>query len=277
MKFSVCAADCQLSPESPFSLRAKSFASCAEKAAMWGYDGIELQIQDPREYDGKALRRTLDAAGLGASAVTTGLAYTMEGLSMTHPDAAVRRAAVERLKRQLDLARELDSQILIGYMRGRKAPGMSDAEYEKILTDSLGQVVEYGASIQTPTVVEQINRNDGDVFNSTDRTMRFLEKFHTDWLLYNADTYHMITEDPDTEVAIRRSLSKLVLFHVSDAGRLLPDDRHFDFHLAADVLKRVGYSHWVTIECKPLPDSATVTRQGISYLKKTFGREAEVA
>ena len=277
MKFSVCAADCMLSQDSPFSLRAKSFASCAEKAAMWGYDGIELQIQDPREYDGRELKKTLDAYGLGASAVTTGLAYTMEGLSMTHPDAGVRRAAVERLKRDLDLARDLDSQILIGYMRGRKSPGMSDEEFEDILTDSLGQVIEYGAQIQTPTVVEQINRNDGDVFNSTERTMQFLEKFHSDWLLYNADTYHMITEDPDIEAAILRALPKLVLFHVSDAGRMLPDDQHFDFRLAADVLNRVGYSRWVTIECRPLPDSATVTRQGIAYLKKIFGREAEVA
>lgn len=270
MKFSVCAVDRDLSPDTPFPLRGESYRECAERAADLGFDGIELQIQDPSIYRGADLRRPLDACGLRASAVTTGLAYTYEGMSMSHPDPKIRRATVERLKRQLDLARDLDSQILIGFLRGRKAPGMTEEEYEAILTDSLGEVVEYGASIGTPTVFEQINRNDGDVFNSTERTMAFLEKFRSDWLLYNGDTYHMLTEDPDVPAAIRRSLPKLVLFHVSDAGRMLPDDRHFNFQEAAQVLKEAGYDKWVSIECKPLPDSQTACRNGIAYLKKVF-------
>lgn len=270
MKFSVCTVDRDLSPDVPFPLRGKTYEECARQAELLGFDGIELQIQDPKYYNGRELKQMLDSHGLGASAVTTGLAYTMEGMSMTHPDPKVRAATVERLKRQLDLAKELDSQILIGYLRGRKGPDRSDQEFEDILTETLGEVVEYGASIQTPTVFEQINRNDGDVFNSTERTMSFLEKFHSDWLLYNGDTYHMLTEDFDVPAAIHRSLSKLVLFHVSDEGRNLPDDKHFDFHQAANVLKEAGYEKWVSIECKPLPDSLTATRQGIEYLKKTF-------
>lgn len=270
MKFSVCAVDRALSKEIPFPLRGDSYEGCAKKAECLGFNGIELQIQDPKDYNGKELRKIFDSHGLEASAVTTGLAYTLEGMSMTHPDKKMRAATVERLKRQLDLARELDSQILIGYLRGRKVPGQSDGEFEDILTETLGEVVEYGAGIKTPTVFEQINRYDGDVFNSTERTMKFLEKFHSDWLLYNGDTYHMLSEDPDVPAAIRRSLSKLVLFHVSDEGRNLPDDQHFDFRQAADVLKEAGYQKWVTIECKPLPDGETATQRGIEYLKKVF-------
>jgi len=143
--------------------------------------------------------------------------------------------------------------------------------YEDILTDSVSRVLEYAEGIRTPMVMEQINRRDGDVFCSTDRTMRFLEKFHSDWLVYNGDTYHMLSEDPDIPAAIRRSLSKLVLFHVSDENRALPDDRHFNFHEAATVLKESGYDKWVSIECKPLPNSAEATRQGYAYLKRVFG------
>ncbi|WP_434309569.1 sugar phosphate isomerase/epimerase family protein [Hominifimenecus sp. rT4P-3] len=270
MKFSVCTVDRELSKDVPFPLRGNSYEECAKKAEQLGFHGIELQIQDPRDYNGKELKRILDSHGLEASAVTTGLAYTLEGMSMTHPDKKVRDATVERLKRQLDLAKELNSQILIGYLRGRKVPGQSDQNFEDILTETLGKVVEYGASIETPTVFEQINRYDGDVFNSTERTMGFLEKFNSDWLLYNGDTYHMLSEDPDVPAAIRRSLSKLVLFHVSDEGRNLPDDQHFDFYQAARVLREANYEKWVTIECKPLPDVETATRRGIEYLKKVF-------
>ena len=271
MKFSVCTVDRPLESVSPFPLRGNSYEQCAAVAEVLGYDGIELQIQDPSYYDAKDLRSTLDRHGLGCSAITTGLAYIFEGMSMVHPDNKIRMATVERLKRQLDLAKELDSQILIGYLRGRKSPRQTDEEFEDILTDSVARVLEYAEQIRTPMVLEQINRNDGDVFCSTERTMAFLEKFNSDWLLYNGDTYHMVTEDKDVPAAIRRSLSKLVLFHVSDVGRRLPDDEHFDFHEAAAVLKEVGYDKWVSIEARPEPTSFECTRRGLEFLRKVFG------
>ena len=81
----------------------------------------------------------------------------------------------------------------------------------------------------------------------------------------------MITEDPDVPGAIRRSLGKLVLFHVSDTGRLLPDDKHFNFHEAAKVLKEANYDKWVSIEAKPWPTSYQCSRTGLNYLRRVFG------
>lgn len=271
MKFSICAVDRPLPMTNPFPLRGNSYADCAACAEKLGYDGIELQIQDPAAYDAKKLRSDLDRHGIACSAVTTGLAYLYEGLSMVHPDPKKRQQTVERLWRQLDLAKELDSQILIGFLRGRKSPGQSDEEFEDILTDSVQRVLEYAEEIQTPMVLEQINRNDGDVFCSTERTMTFLEKFRSDWLLYNGDTYHMVTEDDDIPAAIRRSMSKLVLFHVSDVGRKLPTDKHFNFYEAAETLKAAGYDQWVSIEARPEPTSFEAARQGLRYLRRVFG------
>lgn len=271
MKFSVCTVDRPLEAVSPFPLRGNTYEECAAVAEILGFDSIELQIQDPAQYNAKELRATLDRHNLGCSAITTGLAYLFEGMSMTHPDEKIRLATVERLHRQLDLAKELDSQVLVGYLRGRKQPGMSDEEFEDLLTDSVARTLEYAVEINCPFVMEQINRNDGDVFCSTERTMTFLEKFNCDLLKYNGDTYHMVTEDPDVPAAIRRSLSKLVLFHVSDIGRLLPDDKHFDFYEAAAVLKEEGYSDWVSIEAKPWPTSFECARTGLNYMRKVFG------
>ncbi|MBQ0025831.1 MAG: sugar phosphate isomerase/epimerase [Lachnospiraceae bacterium] len=270
MKFSVCAVDRPLPDTIPFPLRGKTYEECAKIAAELGFDGIELQVQDPAGYNGAELKRQLDGYGIHASAVTTGLAYLNEGMSMTHPDPVMRKATVERLKRQLDLAKELDSQILVGFIRGRQLD-RSAAEFESILTDSVGEVLSYAEQIQTPFVMEQINHIDGDLFCSTERTMQFLEKFDSPWLVYNGDTYHMFFEDVDTKAAIRRSLSRLVLFHVSDIKRQLPDDKHFNFYEAAEVLHEVNYDKWTSIECRPLPDSYTCCKQGIEYLKRVFG------
>ena len=270
MKFSVCAVDRDLPVNIPFPLRGSSYAECADVAAKLGFDGIELQIQDPKFYNGKEIKRMLDDHGLSASAVTTGLAYTYEGMSMTHPDPAVRAATVDRLKAQLDFAKEIDSQILVGFIRGRQLD-RSAREFEDILTDSVGKVLEYAEQLQTPFIMEQVNHIDGDLYCSTERTMQFLEKFNSPWLVYNGDTYHMHLDDVDAVEALKRSFSKLVLFHVSDVGRLLPDDKHFNFYEVAKVLKEVNYDKWTSIECKPLPTSYEACKTGIEYLKRVFG------
>lgn len=269
MKFSVCAVDKDLPVQMPFPLRGKTYAECADIAEKLGFDGIELQVQDPKYYNGHELRRMLDDHGLHASAVTTGLAYLNEGMSMTHPDPVVRKATVERLKRQLDLAKDLDSSILVGFIRGRQLD-RSAKEFEAIMTESVGRVLEYATEIQTPFIMEQINHKDGDLYCSTERTMQFLEKFNNPWLQYNGDTYHMEMDDADIPAAIRRSLSKLALFHVSDVGRNIPDDKHFNFYEAAAVLKEVGYDKWISIECLPLPDCYTACKNGLDYLKRVF-------
>ena len=270
MKFSILAADIPLSSDFPFPLRG-SFDSCARLAAELGYNGIELQIRNPLDYDYKAVRKMLDRYDIAASAVTTGMSYTFEGHSMSSRDPQVRAQTVERLKRQLDFAAELDSQILIGFLRGRMEPSESKEEFEELLSDSMYKTLEYAEEIGGTVCFEQINKNDGDVYNTTAETLRFIRKFNNPRLVYNADTYHMVTEETDVTEAVKKSKGFLTLFHVSDPGRLLPDDKHFNFYEAAAALRAIDYEGWVSIECKPLPDGETVARHGIEYLTRVFG------
>ena len=190
---------------------------------------------------------------------------------MSSRDPQVRAKTVERLKRQLDFAKALDSQVLIGFLRGRREPGETDEEFEELLSDSMYKTLEYAEEIGGTVCFEQINKNDGDLYNTTAETLRFIKKFNTPRLVYNADTYHMATEETDVTEAIKASKGYLTLFHVSDPGRLLPDDRHFDFYKAAAALRAIDYEGWVSIECKPLPDGETVARRGIEYLTRVFG------
>ena len=269
MRFSIIAVDIPLPTDFPFPLRG-SYEDCARRAAEIGYDAIELQIQNPLDYNYSSIRKSLDRYGIRASAVTTGLSYLFEGHSMSSKDKEVRVKTVERLKRQLDFARELDSQILIGFLRGRMESDDSAEEYEARLSDSMYKIIEYADSIEGRICFEQINRRDGELYNSTAETLRFIEKFKSARLFYNADTYHMITDEGDIADAIRLSKDRMSLFHVSDMGRMLPDDRHFDFHAAAAALHSIGYDGWVTIECRPIPNETEVAQKGMEYLKRVF-------
>lgn len=269
MKFSIIAVDIPLPADFPFPLRG-DYESCARIASELGYNGIELQIQNPLDYNYSVVRRSLERYGIAASAVTTGLSYLLDGHNMSSKDPAVRAVTVERLKRQLDFARELDSQILIGFLRGRMEKEETAQEHEALLSDSMYKIIEYANEIDGRICFEQINKNDGDIYNSTAETLRFIEKFNSDRLYYNADTYHMITDEGDVVAAITLAQKRLSLFHVSDVARLLPDDQHFDFYSVAEALRGVNYEGWVTIECRPLPNGESVARKGIDYLRRVF-------
>ena len=80
----------------------------------------------------------------------------------------------------------------------------------------------------------------------------------------------MISEEGDVAAALRLAKERMSLFHVSDCGRLLPDDRHFNFRAAAAALRSIDYDGWVTIECRPVPDEDSVARDGIAYLSNIF-------
>ena len=269
MRFSIIAVDIPLPADFPFPLRG-SYEECARRAAAFGYEAIELQIQNPLDYDYAAVRKSLERYGMRASAVTTSLSYLFEGHNMSAKDSSVRAKTVERLKRQLDFARELDSQILIGFLRGRMEADDTAEQYESRLSESMYKIIEYADEIGGRICFEQINRRDGDLYNSTAETLRFIGKFKSERLFYNADTYHMISEEGDVAAAVRLAKERMSLFHVSDCGRLLPDGRHFDFRAAAAALRSIDYDGWVTIECRPVPDEDSVARDGIAYLSNIF-------
>jgi len=117
-----------------FSTHAASFSAVTYQGdfeanlgriAALGYDGVELAVRDPDLLDVGFVHATLARHGLAVPAIGTGQAFSEEGLSFTDPDAGLRRQAVERIRRQVDLARLLGAVVIIGLIRGKVQPGVS--------------------------------------------------------------------------------------------------------------------------------------------------------
>src|SRR5713101_1673569 len=80
------------------------------KLKQTGFDGVELPVFEGDAGHFKSLRAELDKQGLRCTAVTVA---TPE-VNPISPDAAIRQAAVERLKWAIDMTATLGGEILCG-------------------------------------------------------------------------------------------------------------------------------------------------------------------
>ncbi len=93
-------------------------ADNAKKISKLGYDGIELAIRDPQIVNLSEIQSLLSELDLTVPVIGTGQAFGEDGLSFVNPDSIIRRQAIDRIKSHMILAKELDSMVVIGLIRG---------------------------------------------------------------------------------------------------------------------------------------------------------------
>src|ERR1041384_1153385 len=81
-----------------------------EKLKKVGYDGVEIPVFEGDEKHYASIKKELDKQGLKSTTVTV----MNEQANPISPDAKIRKAAVERLKRIIDLSNALGAEILAG-------------------------------------------------------------------------------------------------------------------------------------------------------------------
>ena len=222
------------------------------RAAALGYDGVELAVRDPAGLDPAALRQAAADAGLVIPAIGTGQAFVEEGLSLTDPDDQIRRAAVERLKQQLDFAAELDALVIIGLIRGRGTD--NPVRDQELLETTLGEVCEAARQRGVTLVIEPINHYETRLINTLAEGMELIKKLGSADLRLLADTFHMNIEEPSIPGGIVNASPYLGHVHWADSNRRYPGAGHLPFADVHAVLEAIGYHGFVSMEMLPWPD-----------------------
>ena len=72
------------------------------KLSQFGYDGVELFVRDPNEFDVESVKHLLAKNGLQAVAVGTGPIVAEDKIFLTHDDPEVRKEAIARARTVVD-------------------------------------------------------------------------------------------------------------------------------------------------------------------------------
>ncbi len=243
----------------------EDFALKARAIKNFGYQGAELAIQNPKKINLVKLKEIIKKTGLEVPAIATGSAYQKEGISLASSEKKLRKEAIQRIKDQVEFAKNFNSLVIIGLIRGNVG-GPSGGE--KRLAASLKECSRFSKSRGVRLVLEAINRYETDFLHTLDEVENFIRK----WKIPNcgilADAFHMNIEEVFLEKAIENSASKIWHIHLADSNRLAPGQGHIDFKSFFTTIKKVVYQKYFTAEIQYLPNFFKSAELTIKYLKK---------
>ena len=271
---------------SPFSNKTLDLL---DKAKAFGFDILEICVEDPDSLDPASIRARADKAGV---ALTICGAFG-PSRDLSSEDAAVRQNGLAYLKRCVDFAALLRSPFVSGPMYAAVGntrmldPAERAAQWARAVA-SLKTAAAYAAERSVKLAIEPLNRFETDLVNTVDQGLRLIADVGAENVGLLLDTFHMNIEEKDIPSAIRRADGHIVEFHACSSDRGTPGEDHLPWNAIADALRDARYEGPVVIEAftpeikeiaravsiwRPLaPSQDALARDGLQNLRGAFER-----
>jgi sugar phosphate isomerase/epimerase len=237
-----------------------------------GYDGVELALRFAHEVNLPEIKRRLSATGMEIPCISSGQVFAADHLYFTHPDSAVREAAVERITEMIRLAGELGAKVNTGRVRGIIHEGDTAA----VATDRYLSCMERCADVAEPLgvelIIEPVNRYEVNFINNCSEGLEIVRRCGRSSVKLMPDLFHMNIEDASFRQSFEAARACITYVHVADSNRLAPGWGHMPFDEIFNILSTIGYDGYLTAEILPCPNPAAAAEQAIRFLSARFPR-----
>lgn len=254
----------------------------------WGFDSVEIALEDAANIDPAVIRKHLEENGLQCKTVCAAMS----------PDVDLRgteeqqEAAIKYLKSLLDSMVVLGAEMLIGplYSSVGRADAVPEDEYAqqwKTSVSHLKEIAAYAQNLNLKLGIEPLNRFETDFLNTVDQGLRMISEINNPVVFLHYDTFHMNIEEKDQAKAIKKAGKLLGHFHACGCDRGTPGNDHINWDGIAAALREVNYDGSIVIESftkdvKVIARAAAIWRQiepsqdaiaadGVKFLKKLLG------
>jgi D-psicose/D-tagatose/L-ribulose 3-epimerase len=252
----------------------------------WGFQSVEIPIEDPSHIDTAHVKRELDKAGLVAGSVCACMGPDRD----LRGDDQQQETGKTYLKAIIDQAADLGAKV-IGPVYS--AVGRADAVEDKAkarqwatVMKNLKDVAKHAERKGVTIALEPLNRFETDFINTADQALRMIADVGSPNLKLHLDTFHMNIEEKNQAKAIRKAGKLLAHVHACGSDRGTPGGDHIAWHEIVKALKAIKYDGDVVIESfttdvKVIARAAAIWRQiepsndqiavkGVKFLKKAF-------
>jgi len=253
----------------------------------WGFDTVEIAMDDPANVDPVKVKRALDGAGLPCGSVC-GCFGPDRDLRGT---AAAQENSLSYMRKCIDAMVVLDCPSLIGpvYSAVGRAEAVKPSDYSKQWTTvvrNLKKICAYAEQRGKQICLEPLNRFETDFINTVDQALEMLNDVGSPALRIHLDTFHMNIEEKHADAAIRKAGRHLGHFHACGSDRGTPGNDHIAWESIARALKSTGYDGDVVIESftkdviviakaaaiwrQMEPSREEIATKGLSFLRKVL-------
>ncbi len=269
---------------SPFTNQSTKLFGTFKK---WGFETVEIPIEDPSHIDPLYVRGELDKHGLvcGSACACMGPGRDFRGTP------AEQKTAMDYCKTLIEQMIVLGCPSLIGpvYSVVGKADAVEPAQQKiewDLVVRNVKELAQYAEARGRQICIEPLNRFETDFLNTCDQGLKLIKAVGSKAVRLHLDTFHMNIEEKFQGPAIRKAGKMLGHFHACGSDRGTPGNDHIDWKTIAAALKGIGYKGDVVIESfttdvKVIARAAAIWRRieptrdeiavkGLKFLKKTF-------
>ncbi len=253
----------------------------------WGFDTVEIPIEDPSHIDPAKVRAAADKAGIAIGSVCACMGPGRDFRGTPEEQAT----AMTYCKALIDQAVILGCPSLIGpvYSVVGKADAVEPAQQKQewaLVVKNLKELAAYARAKGVTICIEPLNRFETDFLNTCDQGLRLVRAVKSPAVKLHLDTFHMNIEEKDQAAAIRKAGRLLGHFHACGSDRGTPGGDHIAWPSIVKALKSIGYKGDVVIESfttdvKVIARAAAIWRRieprrndiavkGLAFLRKAF-------
>ena len=222
-------------------------AALLDKIKSGGFDGAEIALFDPAEFDGPGIRRVFAQAGLGLTVCSV---MSKENNPVSE-SAVVRQKALDHLRASVAAVAEAGAEILAGplYAPLGELPGRrrNSDEWKRAveLYQTLGPALDaHGVTI----ALEPLNRFETYFLNTAVDAAEFCRQVSHPRVGVLFDTFHANIEEKSIADGYRTVGPHLKHVHTCENDRGTPGTGHVDWTGVFQALNDVNYDGWLTIE-----------------------------
>ena len=197
------------------------------KFKSWGFDTVEIAVEDPDILDASIIKDALIKNGLECQSICAAMGPDRD----LRGDDEQQNTSLTYIKKTIDFMEKIGADLLVGpiYSSVGRAEFVSPEDYkiqQSLVVKHLKDLSAYAEQKSVKLAVEPLNRFETDFLNTCDQALELLRLVDSNNLYIHLDTFQMNIEEKDLGAAIIKAGSKLALLHTCGNDRGTPGKDH---------------------------------------------------
>jgi sugar phosphate isomerase/epimerase len=250
--------------EKLLGLTFKSFEEAFSIIKKIGYDGVDIFIEDISKFNISQIKELSKIYHLEINSLDTSSVYEKDNLFFSHDNEKIRKKAIEKIKKYILAASELNSFVNLSLVRGNIYNEEKRKEY---IISSFKECCKYAEDYDVTLLIEPLNRYEIDYINTLQEANEFIKQIEYDNVKILADLFHMNIEEKSIEASLFFFKDKIGHIHFADSNRKAPCKGHLNLLTIADIIKLINYNGFISLEANLKPEPLEVAKNSLTLLK----------